>query len=210
MKELLVGATCVLSFAVVTPLWAAGSTWRDHAFPFTFRFGNHIDSHQQSKLARNGDLRGFLYITYTGEVTPDGYPVARHCDESTPPKACVVGWIMVAKPGQATFLYHNMDHPVWLVNRTAIPQPGAYAHFHWITSQSSDHRPVLDPACNATTAMELLPGAVCPGYFLELVAIDAFAFEHEGQRIRVDPGLDIATHVNIVASAPMTCGNGGC
>jgi hypothetical protein len=58
--------------------------------------------------------------------------------------------------------------------------------------------------------MELLPGAVCPGYFLELVAIDAFAFEHEGQRIRVDPGLDIATHVNIVASAPMTCGNGGC
>jgi hypothetical protein len=59
-------------------------------------------------------------------------------------------------------------------------------------------------------AEQLQAGAVCPGYFLELFAIDAFAFEHEGQRILVDPGLDIATHVNIVTSAPMGgCGGGG-
>jgi hypothetical protein len=98
-----------------------------------------------------------------------------------------------------------MDHPVWLVDRTDIPQPGAYAHFHWITEDSTDPRPVPDPGCNAEMAMDLTPGAVCPGYFLELFAIGSFAFEHEGQQIPVDPGLDIATHVNLVTSQCIGC-----
>jgi hypothetical protein len=211
MNKILLSTLTVLStMLLAASAWAGGANWRDHAPPLTFLFGNHIDSHQQTRLGRDGDLRGFFYVTYTGEVTPEGYPVARHCDENTPPKECVVGWILRGKPGEATFLYHNMDHPVWLVGRSDIPQPGAYAHFHWITNQSTDPRPVTDPGCNAAMAMDLVPGAVCPGYFLELLAIDAFAFEHEGQRILVDPGLDIATHVNIVTSVPMDgCMPGG-
>ncbi len=209
-RLLLVGMTILASTLVSTSAWAGGGTWRDHAPPLTFLFGNHIDSHQQARLTRQGDLRGFFYVTYTGEVTPEGYPVARHCDEGTPPKDCVVGWILRGKPGQATFLYQNMDHPVWLVDRSDIPQPGAYAHFHWITDQSTDPRPVADTRCNVAMAMDLAPGAVCPGYYLELLAIDAFALEHEGARILVDPGLDIATHVNIVTSVPMDgCTPGG-
>ena len=204
-----------LFFAVIMMLnpfsdsaWAAEPGWqRDHASAFSFLFGNPIDSHQQSQLLDNGEILGFLYIVFTGEVTPEGYPVAHHCDEDTPSLDCVIGWFLHGKPGQATFLYQNADHPVWLVNsRNDIPQPGSYAHFHWITGQSTDPRPVTDSRCNAMTAEELEPGTTCPGYFLELRALKRFAFQHGGERILVDPGVDIATHMNIVASVPE---NGG-
>jgi hypothetical protein len=181
---------------------ADAPTFRNHAPPLTFLFGNEIDTHQQTFQARDGSLLGFLYITFIGEVTPRGTPVARHCDAQTPPRGCVAGWVLRARPGTATFLYQNMDHPVWLASRTEIPQPGAFAHFHWITSASTDPRPVTDPGCQAQTDSELVPGAVCPGFFIELVALSSFAFEHEGQLIPVGPGIDIATHVNIVTSVP--------
>lgn len=200
-----------LYFAVIMMLnpfsdsaWAAEPGWqRDHASAFSFLFGNPIDSHQQSQLLDNGEILGFLYIVFTGEVTSEGYPVAHHCNEDTPSRDCVIGWFLHGKPGQATFLYHNADHPVWLVNsRNDIPQPGSYAHFHWITDQSTDPRPVTDPRCNAMTPEKLEPGSTCPGYFLELRALKRFAFLHGGERILVDPGVDIATHMNIVASVP--------
>jgi hypothetical protein len=200
-----------LYFAVIMMLnpfsdsaWAAEPGWqRDHASAFSFLFGNPIDSHQQSQLLDNGEILGFLYIVFTGEVTPEGYPVAHHCNEDTPSRDCVIGWFLHGKPGQATFLYHNADHPVWLVNsRNDILQPGSYAHFHWITDQSTDPRPVTDPRCNAMTPEKLEPGSTCPGYFLELRALKRFAFLHGGERILVDPGVDIATHINIVASVP--------
>ena len=39
---------------------------------------------------------------------------------------------MHGKPQAATFLYQPMhDHPVFLVSRPDIPQPGSYVHFHW-------------------------------------------------------------------------------
>jgi hypothetical protein len=190
--------------------WSAEPDWQvDHVLPFSFLFGTHIDSHQQSQLLHNGDIYGFLYITYTGEVTPEGYPVARHCGDDTPANACVIGWFLNGKPGKATFLYHNMDHPVWLVDsRNDIPQPGSHAFFHWITDQSTDPRPVTDARCNAAMPPELEPGAVCPGYFIELRALKRFAFEHGGERILVDPGIDISTHLNIVASTPSDGGHG--
>jgi hypothetical protein len=56
-------------------------------------------------------------------------------------------------------------------------------------------------------AEQLQHGAVCPGYFLELMAIDKFAFEHGGERILVGPGIDIRTHLNILASVPADCGD---
>ncbi len=181
---------------------AATRTFRNHAPPFTFLFGNEIDTHQQTFQASDGSLRGFLYITFTGEVTPQGLPVARHCDAQTAPASCVAGWILRARPGTATFLFQNEDHPVWLTTRAAIPQPGAFAHFHWITSASTDPRPVTDPGCEAQMDSALVPGAVCPGFLIELVALRSFAFEEFGQRIPVTPGIDIATHVNILTSVP--------
>jgi len=163
--------------------------WRDHAFPFDFQFGNHIDTHQQTRELSNGDLFGFLYITFTGDFTEDGLPIAEHCHEDTPPEECVSGWILRGKPGMATFVFFDGDHPIWLVaTRADIPQPGAFAHFHWLGEPE--------------TPAGLTIGDEYEGYFIELVAIKKFAFSHAGQIIPVSPGIDIATHVNIVASFP--------
>ncbi len=196
------GTALALLAVPVLPARADWPAFTDHAPPFTYRFGNDLDTHQQTRRGPDGMLRGFLFITYTGEVTPDGYPVARHCDAQTPPRRCVPGWLLRGWPGTATFLFQNMDHPVWLTPRSDIPQPGAPSHFHWITSESTDPRPVTDPGCQAATDMALVVGAVCPGWFLELVAISSFAFEHDGQLLRVDPGVDLATHLNLLTSRP--------
>ena len=190
MKKGIVGS--ILFFLVLmSPLILNaqdGYPWWNHAFPFKFLFGNHFDTHQQTRLLKSGDLFGFLYITFTGEFTPDGLPVAKHCDHNTPPDECVAGWILRGKPGQATFVFHHMDHPLWLVDsRADIPQPGAYSHFHWLGSPEM--------------AEGLMEGTK-DGYFIELLAIKTFAFSHGGEQIPVTPGIDIATHVNIVTSFP--------
>ena len=180
---------------------AAGVPWTNHARPFSFTFGNDIDTHQQTRKSRNGDLFGFFYIVFTGDTTADGFPVASHGDCNVV-RDCKVGWIINGKTGAGTFLYHvEGDHPVWLVNRSSIPQPGAFAHFHWL---GSEHPEAGDP-----------PQA---GYFLQLFAVDTFCFIHEGGApigsgtcedvggVAVTPGLDIATHVNIVTSVPSNSG----
>jgi hypothetical protein len=90
------------------------------------------------------------------------------------------------------------DHPVFLVERADIPQPGAHAHFHWLGAMPGQ---AVDEAVD--------------GYLLQLVATDRFCFVHHGADmaassmscrdnggIAVRPGVDIATHVNIVTSAP--------
>jgi hypothetical protein len=185
---------CLMAFLVLgigALTWAEGVPWSDHAAPYNFTFGNHIDTHQQSKLVR-GQLQGFIYITYTGEVL-NGVSVARHCDDGTTPVDCVAGWSFTGKRvtsgSEPTFVFHQNDHPIWLVDsRNDIPQPGAYSHFHWLGAPQ-------DPS-------GLNPGSTYPGYFLELFATQTFYFEHEGQMILVKPGLDVATHVNIVASFP--------
>ena len=175
---------------------AEGYPWMDHAFPFDFLFGNFIDTHQQTQLQTDGELFGFLYITFTGGVTEDGLPIARHCDENTPPEECVVGWMIRGKRGVARFVFHENDHPLWLVvSRADIPQPGAFSHFHWITNERC-------PAVHAHE-LEMLGITTCDGFFLELQAVNTFAFLHANQVIPVVPGLDIATHVNIVGSFPV-------
>ncbi len=70
----------------------AGRSWKDHKPPYDFLFGNHIDTHQETRLEKDGDLSGFFYITYTGKFTPDGLPIARHCDADTPPEK-MRGWM---------------------------------------------------------------------------------------------------------------------
>jgi hypothetical protein len=196
MKTLITLATFVLSLlgagsATATDLYA----WNNHAMPFTFLFGNDVDGHQQTQLTPDGSLFGFFYIHFTGIVTKDGYSVATHVDCNASP--CTVGWTLNGKPRVATFLYQvNDDHPVFLVSRLDIPDPGAYAHFHWIGSM---------PAAGISTS----------GYLLQLTAVDIFCFIHHGADsakhgktcrdnggVAVNLGTDIATHLNIVTSFP--------
>jgi hypothetical protein len=169
--------------------------WRNHAAPFGFVFGNDIDTHQQTRRTRDGSLFGFFYVRFTGVATRDRYAVATHVDCNANPD-CTVGWTLAGKPLTATFLYQvEPDHPVFLVARPDIPQPGAFAHFHWLGSLPSS--------------------GAASGYLLQLTAVDRFCFIHHGAEdatssascrenggVNVDPGIDIATHLNIVTSAP--------
>ncbi len=222
-----------------TAVHAQGRPWQGHADPYTFLFGNHIDTHQETRLTNDGSLQGFFYVYWTGDVTPEGLPVAAHC---TAPEhyaaGCFAGWRIVARPCiaevdgcEAMFLYHNHDHPVWLVgprldgegnlrgSRSRIVQPGSFTHFHWLT-EGSEHQGEWLPSsvgeiealfgveieipaeCNVAMAGALTPGAICPGYFLELQATQRFAFRHGGETIPVRQGIDNRTHLNLVTSVP--------
>ena len=55
--------------------------------------------------------------------------------------------------------------------------------------------------CNVPMAGALAPpGVVCPGYFLQIKAIETFSFHHGGEWMPVRPGIDIETHHNILSS----------
>jgi len=129
-----------------------GREWQNHAPPYTFLFGNYLDTHQETRLKNNGDLYRYLYITWTGDRTEDGDPIAEHCTTDADYAAgCFVGWTIKAKPCieevnecRAMFFYHLHDHPVWMIGprkvdeqlrgtRDMIPQPGSYTHLHWLT-----------------------------------------------------------------------------
>ena len=176
--------------------YATGYPWTNHAAPYDFVFGNDIDSHQQMRTTKDGGVSGFFYIHYTGDVTSDGLRVATHDDCAA--VACDVGWLLRGERAMGAFQYQvDGDHPVWLVDRRDIPQPGAYAHFHWV---------------GGGTPSTMIKGDVRNGYLLELQAVNAFCFVHHGTPIAtgtcedrggivVTPGVDIASHVNIVGSA---------
>ena len=102
-----------MSLGVATMAFAEGYPWRDHSRPFDFRFGNHFDMHQQSKLLGNGELQGFQYIEFTGAFTPTGQPIAMHGQAT-------VGWIMHGIPGEARLVALGMHHPTWLVEPPGI------------------------------------------------------------------------------------------
>ena len=173
--------------------------WRNHEAPFAFVFDNEIDTHQQTRQTRDGGLFGFFYVRFTGMLTKDHYPVATHVDcNAHPHPDCTVGWALHGKPISATFFYQNMEeHPVFLAKRADITQPGSPSHFHWLgAAMPMQHHPVN-------------------GFLLQLTAVDRFCFVQHGAEaadpaatcrknggVNVDPGVDIATHLNIVASAP--------
>jgi len=207
------------------------STRQVYAFndpPFDFLFGNHIDPHQETRLKNNGELDGFFYIIFTGDTDDaSGLPIARHprgeshnevCDVDD--IDCVAGWHISGIQGEAKFLYHSgvngNDHPVWLVNRVDITQPGSYTHFHWITDDEKAPTQTTDPRlddpdfegipeeCNQQNASQLeASGAAdvtCPGWFMDIQAVRRFAFEHGGEIIPVYTGDDNATHLNLVTN----------
>jgi hypothetical protein len=193
--QLLLGTALGLS-SIATVQAAEMYPWRDHQSPFSFKFGNEIDGHQQTRKGSDGSLDGYLYVQYTGVVTKDKLPVATHANCSAPGADCVVGWKIDGKPSSATLVFHPMpDHPVFLIARPDIPQPGAYVHFHW-------------------TDMDMAIPNV-PGYLLQLTAFDRFCFIHHGAEaatdamscrdnggVKVERGVDTATHLNIVTNDP--------
>lgn len=221
---------------------ASAREWRNHAAPFDFRFGNHLDEHQESKLSRGSmHLHGFLYVTFTDKdgnpigTTAEGLRIARHpradmgevCGQTVD---CVAGWILTGtlgpgpasgamlNRGEARYLYHSGvngdDHPVWLTNRVNIPQPGpGSSHYHWITDNptvrpaTTDPRAgAIDPLCNVDHAALLTPNSICLGWYLQLYAVRRFAFQHGGETIPVEPGIDNATHLNVVTNYPAGLG----
>ena len=195
-----------------------------HAPPRDFLFGNHIDTHQETKikLDKNGNpvsLSGFFYIIFTGETDLDsGLPIARHPRGASHNEVCgvddidcVKGWNMTGVPAEAKFLYHEGvygdDHPVWRISRPDIPQPGSYTHFHWITTSSNDPGAIsVQPACDKQNASQLenqAPSAtneICAGWLLEIRATRSFAFQHGGELTPVRPGIDNASHLNLVTN----------
>lgn len=188
--------------------------------PKDYRFGNNFDSHQETKLKRDKDdypesLTGSLFIIFTGGIDGDSeLPIARHPhqddDCNDPETGCVVGWSITGVPGYAKFLYHNgvngRDHAVWMWNRIDFPQPGSFTHFHWISPGAGDENggdpraEYGDASCDADAAGDLVPNDECYGWFLELRAVREFAFEHGDEIVPVRPGLDNATHINLVSN----------
>ena len=256
-RALLLAFLGIMSLTVTGSTGAAGFNWNFHSRPYTWLFGNHIDTHQQLKLNNDGTLSGFFYVyrrDENGDEVPDtigdNIPLFAHCTKPENYPTCQAGWNLVATPCiyeingcTSMFLYHKHDHPVWLIgpnirtvdgdtfldgDRNQVPQPGRPTHYHWLT-QGSTHEGTslpssiadlenlfgvtiyVDPRCNVSTAEELTPGVICPGYFLELDAraVSAepptsagpeWAFHHGGKNLILVPGPDMRTHVNYVTS----------
>jgi hypothetical protein len=141
---------------------------------------------------------------------------------------CEVGWYVDAVPGAFKFLYHSgvngNDHGMWMVNRAeeypsggapvpgmVIPQPFIPSHAHWISLGSDDPRAgSVSAACDKNNAGQLededptAVNQVCQGWFMELKAVKAFAFEHGGKVIPIYPGEDLRSHLNIVTNYNQT------
>ena len=49
----------------------------------------------------------------------------------------------------------------------------------------------------------------CPGWFLELKAVESFAFQHGGETLPVTPGADNRTHLNLLSNYALVPGIGG-
>ncbi len=197
MKKLAGLAAALIGLTASTAHADGGYPWRGHLAPFTFLFGNELDTHQQTQLGNDGRLSGYLYVEYTGVVTSDGLPVATHVDCSAVTD-CVAGWRLDGQPAKAKLvLQPTDDHPVFWIGRADIPQPGAYSHFHW-------------------TGMTMpMPYQDTGGYMLQLTSTARFCFIHHGAAaassavncrdnggIEVDRGTDMATHLNIIANDP--------
>lgn len=183
-KRMMILALLLLILLSTGTALAESYRWRNHAAPFDFLFGNHIDSHQQSKVINKGKLQGFFYIRFTGEFTEDGYPIAEHANCNEAPDECLAGWVWHGLPVEAKYLGHLHDgHPTWCVDPADLPSQPGYSHFHWL--DASDH------------ADGLVIGETYPGYLLKLTARETFFFHHHGGFL-VTPGIDTETHQNVV------------
>ena len=170
-KAIIIVTFLTVSLLGVGSVLAHSYPWRDHASPFDFLFGNHIDMHQQSKILDNDELQGFFYIRFTGNFI-NGYPEAVHGQET-------VGWTLYGIPIKAK-LVDLSPHPAWCVDPADLPQQAGYTHFHWLGSPEHDD--------------DLVIGNMYDGYLMKLTARDTFIFEG----FVVTRGIDTYSHNNIV------------
>jgi hypothetical protein len=251
MKRLILATLAVFTLCTGSA-GGADRVWTHHTFPFTFLFGNHIDTHQELRLVQadalaklgidKGDLLGWFYVFDSGETTDAGIPILKHCTGQEHYDAgCVAGWRIHAKPCidevngcRAMFLYHYHDHPVWLLDpavdsegnlrgsRQHIVQPGSFTHMHWLT-EGTTHEGTFLPSsladvealfgvdinvpaeCNVAMAEQLATGVICPGYFLQITALnpfgyDVWAFHHGGESLVLERGIDNQTHLNLLTT----------
>jgi hypothetical protein len=192
MKKMLLAVLLLITLTVMpagTAQATTGSTypWNNHAAPYTFLFGNHIDSHQQSLLTFRGKLVGYLYIHFTGEII-NGIPVAEHMDCPTNPSACVAGWVIQGVPAKATVVgvdMANMSMSQFCVSSATKRILLGYSHFHWLGDPFDD--------------MGLSIGQTYSGYLLKLTARRTFYFRHHpgDMPVLVTPGIDTSTHANV-------------
>ena len=171
--------TVLILFTVIVAfnVYAAGPPWDEHADPFGFLFGNHFDTHQQSKVNGGKDkLVGFLYIEYT-----DGTEGAEYGLSDAVHGTDTVGWVLDGHPvEEAVLIEHTSgEHPVWCLDPEDIPRSKGYTHFHW-----------EGPG-------PLMPGETYNGYLLKSTAIDSFYFSHGSSSTIVIPGIDYISHENI-------------
>ncbi len=169
----------------VSPVQAGAPVpWNNHAAPWAFVFGNHIDTHQQSQKIDGGMVSGFLYIVYTGEQI-NGIPVATHADCGAT-TGCVAGWSFQGIPAQGTVTgFDAMGMATFCTVQPTLP---GYSHFHWLGSPDMD--------------MGLTQGATYSGYVLKLVALGKFYFRHMAgsMPVLVTPGVDTVSHANIAGT----------
>lgn len=159
-KKLLIGLILMFLLASSVSITLANETdfaedypWRNHQAPFDFKFGNMIDSHQQSFLYNAGEkLKGFIYIHNIEEDYSEGIPTAEkaHC----PTGSCMVGWVVKGVRISATLV--NKSPRIWLVDESDIPIEPGYSHFHWTGLPKSPH--------------DLVIGEVYEGYLMKRIA----------------------------------------
>ena len=90
MKKLISSSIALGLCIVVAGLASAsGRIFKEHANPYTFLFGNNIDTHQETRLTNKGYLRGFFYIRFIDKFDEaSGLPIAPHYNDSTDPAEC--------------------------------------------------------------------------------------------------------------------------
>jgi hypothetical protein len=184
MKKFLLSLALATVLLVSSAAAPAGYPWKDHAAPYSFRFGNEFDTHQQSLAASGNRLKGFLYIVYTGEII-NGIPVAEHRDCTMSGAGCQVGWQFAANEADGQYTGQDMTSglPQFCLASDDVPAGRGYSHFHWLGD------PMMD--------MGLVVGQKYPGYLIRLTAVSTFYFRHHNALTLVRPGVDTVSHFNI-------------
>ena len=184
MKKTLL-TTCMVLFLTADIASSQDFRWQDNSYPFDFLFGNHIDTHQESMVTKDGKLIGFFYIRFTGAQTEEGIAVATHANCANVGDQCTVGWMLHGIPVRATLVDHQPgQHPTWYVDPADLPQQRGYTHFHWFGAPDHAHDITLGETYN--------------GCLLKLTAVKTFFFRHHGGFL-VTPGIDFLTHANVVS-----------
>lgn len=180
-------AAGVLGLVSAGPADAAKArTWMNHAAPFNYLFGNAFDNYQETQLNTDGTLTGFLYVTFTGQTTSDGYPVAIHNNCPFLGSQCQAGWTISGRPGQASYGTEAMlsRDLIWQTRSGDIPQPGSFSLFQMTGLPATTE---MTCPCMESMLTPTQPGqtsARTPGYYLQITASQSFCFRSDPTRLQ--------------------------